>query len=214
MYARWIALAVVAILGCGGEVAKKTDDIKTDQEAVQPNVVDEDQQRAIAAIEAIGGTAEKDFGTRGKPIYCVNLVRSRATDADLHQLAAFKSLRVLFVNGPGVTDAGLKQIAHLVSLEELDLTGTSVTDKGIKELAPLQRLKRLILSTPAVTDVGLKELLPLTNLQELYLFDNGRVPQVTDSGAKHISSLTDRCAANVIRDLSRDIQVGLLNHGV
>jgi hypothetical protein len=25
---------------------------------------------------------------------------------------------------------------------------------------------------------------------------------------------TDRCAANVIRDLSRDIQVGLLNHGV
>jgi hypothetical protein len=67
---------------------------------------DEAEDKAVKAIEKLGGRIYRDMKAKDKPIFSVTL------------------------NGPNVTDAGLKHLAGLKQLQNLDLRFTQLTDAG------------------------------------------------------------------------------------
>ncbi|WP_165225709.1 hypothetical protein [Aquisphaera insulae] len=67
-------------------------------------------------------------------IDCLDLTRSKVTDAGLAHLAAFVKLQELNLTNTDVTDAGLSCLARIPTLETLNLTGTCVTDDGLRFL--------------------------------------------------------------------------------
>ena len=71
---------------------------------------DEAEEKAVKAIQKLGGSIYRDMKAKDKPIVAV------------------------VMRGPKVTDAGLKHLAGLKQLRKLDLTGTKVTDKGKADL--------------------------------------------------------------------------------
>jgi hypothetical protein len=77
------------------------------------------EERAVQAIERLGGKVLRDEKAPGKPVIAV------------------------FLNTPAMTDAGLEVLGELKQLRELDLTGSRVTASGLKELAGLQQLQTL-----------------------------------------------------------------------
>jgi hypothetical protein len=125
-------------------------------------------------------------------VVAVHLGGTRATDADLKELAGLRHLQALYLEGTAVTDAGLKRLAGLEELERLRLSHTLVGDAGLKELAGLKRLRTLGLRGTGVTDVGLKELAGLESLREVDLTDS-RVtgPGLTDvARRKHLRTVS------------------------
>lgn len=138
------------------------------------------QDKAVKAVERLGGMVTRDETQPGKPIVGVDLSFKQVTDADLKELAPLKNLKNLNLAYPRhrdddftqprlVTDDGLKHLAQLNNLTAIDLTGTKVTDAGLKHLAPLTKLTALDLSRTEVTDDGLKHLAPLKKLNHLTL---------------------------------------------
>src|SRR5436190_17813763 len=114
---------------------------------------DEAEDKAVKFVEKLDGRVTRDEKATGKPVVTVSLNFAKLTDADLKELAAFKSLKTLrLVSVEKLTDAGLKELAALSTLTELDLTRTKVTDAGLKELAPLKNLTALWLGETQVTD--------------------------------------------------------------
>jgi hypothetical protein len=89
--------------------------------------------KAVKAIEKLGGTVTRDDKATGKPIVGVDLDRTQVTDAGLKMLAGLKQLQKLNLDHTRVTDTGLKELAGLKHLEVLVLSGTKVTDAGLKE---------------------------------------------------------------------------------
>jgi serine/threonine protein kinase/DNA-directed RNA polymerase subunit RPC12/RpoP len=146
-----------------------------------------DPERAVAALEKLGATIQRDGNQPGNPVVVVRLKDTKVTDADLEPLAAFPQLRILDLTGAtNVTDSALKGLASLTRLQELYLGQTTVTDAGLKDLAPLTNLQKLGLEATGVTDAGLKDVAVLTQLQYLNL---GRTA-VTDAGLKDLAPLT------------------------
>jgi internalin A len=139
---------------------------------------DENEDKAVAAIEKLGGKVTRDNDKPDKPVVGVNLQNKKMTDEDLKELATLTKLTNLNLTGTQVTDVGLKEIAQLTKLTDLNLTLTKVTDAGIKELAPLNSLIKLNLWGTKVTDVGLKEIAQVKGLTELVLHST----KVTDAG--------------------------------
>jgi len=90
---------------------------------------DADEDKAIAAIEAIGGRVERV--EKGGPAGCVHLHDSQGSDAGLAHIAGLKSLKGLYLDSTQVTDAGLAHIAGLTELDGLNLEESKVTDAGI-----------------------------------------------------------------------------------
>jgi internalin A len=139
---------------------------------------DEAEDKAVKAIQDLGGRITRDMNAKDKPIVSVDLGSTKVTDAGLKHLAGLKQLQWLNLTNTKVTDVGLKPLARLKHLRELDLRNTKVTDAGLKPLAGLKHLRELDLRNTKVTDAGLKHLAGLKQLQ-LLLLSNTRV---TDKG--------------------------------
>jgi hypothetical protein len=96
--------------------------------------MDNDQEEAMAGIEALGGTVESDEGSSGKPGIRVNLGFLPVTDAGLERLKGLARLRWLDLERTRVTDAGLECLKGLTQLRRLDLWDTQVTEAGVEGL--------------------------------------------------------------------------------
>src|SRR5437660_1373306 len=90
--------------------------------AAAPLCADDAEDRAVKAVEELGGKVIRDDKDPAKPVITVDLYGTR------------------------VTDLGLKELAPLRGLQKLDLSHTRVTDLGLKELPPLKGLQTLGLS--------------------------------------------------------------------
>ena len=118
--------------------------------------VEEEDDRAIKAIEALGGKVVRDENVPGRPVTSVEF--AKVTDAGLKQVARLKRVTSITLAGTEVSDAGLKELAGLRRLRSLDLTGTPVTDAGLTELKAVKNLHRLIVTDTKTTDAGVAEL--------------------------------------------------------
>jgi len=100
---------------------------------------DDAEDRAVRAVEKLGGSVFRDDKAPGKPVVAVSLMHMRgepkmAGDADLKDLAALTHLKKLILWGTDVTDAGLKHLVSFQQLQMLSLRGTNITDAGVKQL--------------------------------------------------------------------------------
>jgi hypothetical protein len=125
------------------------------------------EDRAVRAIERLGGNVLRDPATEGHPIVGVELGNTPVHDADLVVLRQFPDLRELHLIGTEVTDAGMKELGQLRGLQTLNLRRTRVTDRGLRELGELVNLRSLDLADTQVTDAGLRELRGLAGLRWL-----------------------------------------------
>ena len=126
----------------------------------------------------------------------------RGTDADMKQLAGFRNLAKLNLDG-SVTAAGLKELAGLVKLAELRLGEEQVTAAGLKELAEFKGLRSLSLSSLQPTDAAITELVRLTHLEELEL--NGTSLHATD--IKGLAALNRLSTLRLHTVSDRDLEV-------
>lgn len=108
-------------------------------------------------------------------------------DAELRNLQAMRSLRLLDLNGTCVTDAGLVHLLGCVDLELLCLWDTAVTDAGLALIGRLPGLRQLGLGNTAVTDDGLVHLAGLRRLRLVQL--SGTL--VTGPGLRHLHGLPE-----------------------
>jgi hypothetical protein len=97
---------------------------------------DAGQERAIAAIEGLGGWVIRDQTGPEKPAVRVflDLFGTKVTDDDLVLLRSLTNLRELRLSNTQVTDAGVEHLKGLTRLQILDLSDTQVTDTGVEEL--------------------------------------------------------------------------------
>ena len=116
------------------------------------------QERAIAAIEKVGGKVQRDETLPNKPVGIVTLSKPNITDAQMAHLKGMTELKKLYLGGSKITDAGLENLKGLTKLEILGIGNTKVTDAGLVHLRGLYNLKLLSLSRTKVTDEGVKEL--------------------------------------------------------
>src|SRR5262249_4533586 len=119
-------------------------------------------QRAIAAIEQLGGSTYRDEHVRGRPETDVVFYRP-IMDENLDLCKAFPSLRSLTVAQGTITNAGLTRLAALNPLQRLYIRRSPITDAGLKDLERLPHLYVIELGDTEVTDAGaakLKETLP------------------------------------------------------
>src|SRR3954452_6604591 len=72
--------------------------------------------KAVALVEKLGGSAKRDAKKAGRPVISVELRNTKATDADLKELAVFKQLVSLCLDNTQVTDTGLKELAAFKQL--------------------------------------------------------------------------------------------------
>jgi internalin A len=106
----WIIVVAVALGGMGQAAADDAED------------------KAVAAVEKLGGMVVRDAAKPGKPVTEVSLPGARVTDADLKQLAPFKGLTRLNLHNTGVTGTGFKDLAPLKGLTWISLTSSSSGD--------------------------------------------------------------------------------------
>jgi internalin A len=138
----------------------------------------EQQAKAIAEIEKMGGHCSMDDNSPNKPVIAVALVGNKVTDAELEHLKELNALTSLTLSRTNITDAGLEHLKGLTQLEYLILDGTHITDAGLENIKALKQLRTLDLTATQVTDAGLGKLIGLTKLSTLYLLDT----KVTDEG--------------------------------
>src|SRR5262249_46579968 len=127
------------------------------------------QDKAVAAIESLGGTAEVDASSPDRPVLKVNLEGKEVTDSQLEPLKGLSRLQTLSLARTGMSDAGLAILEYLPSLQRLDLAGTRVSDAGLKHLRKLTQLRDLDLGLTDTTSAGLSYLEGLEQLQRLDL---------------------------------------------
>lgn len=166
----------------------------------------ERQRRAVAAIEALGGSvsyATPDWADdealprtslrRWLPqdyfdsVNYVDLQALDVADSALVDLCGLTGLEKLDLSGTQVTGAGFVHLQGLARLKSLDLDGAPVTDAGLAGLHGLTGLEELDLSRTQVTGAGLAKLRGLTGLQELWL----HATNITDAGLAHLHGLSD-----------------------
>ena len=145
----------------------------------------DDQARAIAAIEKLGDKVTVDEKSPDKPAIGVNLTKTEVMDAGLVHLERLTQLQWLDLGGTQVTDAGLKHLEGLTQLQWLGLLDTKVTDAGLAHLKGLTQLQLLYLQGTLVTDAGLVHLKGLTKLRWLYL----QGTRVTGAGLVNLKGL-------------------------
>jgi hypothetical protein len=149
----------------------------------------EDQEKALAEIQKLGGHVTVDEDAPGKPVIEVNLAQTPVTDAGLTLLKALPRLQVLDLSQTQVTDAGLASLKGLDQLQSLYLLRTNIADAGLQQLASLPNLRDLNISQTQVTDAGLQYLKGLHQLRILYV----RQTTVTDAGAQELQKALPNC---------------------
>ncbi len=96
--------------------------------------MDNEQEKAIAEIEALGGRVEFDEKRSGKPGIQVDFSFLPVTDAGLEQLKGLRQLQWLDLERTKVTDGSLECLSGLTQLQRLDLCDTQVTEAGVEKL--------------------------------------------------------------------------------
>jgi len=71
------------------------------------------EEKAVKAIEALGGRVERDETLPGRPVVSVDLDGTKVTDSDLKVLRELKDLQTLDLSRTQITDAGLKELKEL-----------------------------------------------------------------------------------------------------
>jgi hypothetical protein len=90
------------------------------------------QQRAVEAIERLGGKVEYDDVTQA--VIKVDLHNTKVSDNELKNLRAFGELRWLDLRITGIGDEGVAHLKKLKRLTFLNLFRTNLSDKGLAEL--------------------------------------------------------------------------------
>jgi len=144
------------------------------------------RDRAVAAVEKLGGTVEVDETRPGRPVVGVDLSRSAATDADLVLLEALPDLEVLDLRLTSIGDAGVAHLRGSKALRFLNLFRTRLTDAGLDHLTGNAGLETLLVGGTRVTDGGLARLAAFPRLRKLSVFDT----QVGDAGLEHLRGLS------------------------
>lgn len=167
------------------------------------------QLRAVAGIEALGGFCEFDnpdvppgpveawFRERLPRSYFDNVWMVGMSsaqlpqqgqllrDADLAYLSRLPGLQLLDLCGTPIGDEGLRHLAGSRGMWRLQLRGTQVTDAGLAQLAELKQLDTLWLDETRVSDAGLVHLTGLPLLRDLGLFHT----QITDAGLDKLARI-------------------------
>jgi hypothetical protein len=164
------------------------------------------QDQALAGIQKLGGTFERDRRADGEPVVKVDLSGRPVADADIESLKALTQLNSLVLRGTKVTDAGMALLKTTGKLRNLDLDDSGVTDAGMAHVSALTSLRGLHLAGTGVTDAGLAKLSPLTKLWVLSL----RGTEVTDAGLVHIRALTTLRVLNLERTKVTDAGIAQL----
>ncbi len=153
-----------------------------------------EKERAIAAIQKLGGVVDVDSKNPDKPVVGVNLKYTKVDDASLEHLKGLGTLEVLRLQGTTVTDDGLVYLKGLTNIEALELSRTKVTDRGLKHLTGFSKLQHLDLGGTEVTDKGLEHLKKLINLETINLSE---ATGVSDAGLVHLKALTKLSKLNL-----------------
>ena len=114
-------------------------------------------------------------------------------DAELRNLQAMRSLRLLDLSGTNVTDAGLVHLLGCVDLEVLCLWDTAVTDDGLALIGRLPNVRQLGLGNTAVTDSGLRHLAGLRRLRLVQLAGT----EVAGPGLRHLHGLPELASVSL-----------------
>ncbi len=96
-------------------------------------------------------------------------IGSSVTDADLAQIGAISTLRVLNLPGGDFTDQGLRALSALSHLELLRFSSPQVTDEGMSTIARYPALRFLHLINVPISDDGLIPFAGVDRLESLYL---------------------------------------------
>ena len=145
----------------------------------------ESEQKAIQAIEAVGGRVlgiaqnddrlEVDYHLgSSSPIEG----QAPLTDEHLAILEDLPKIVHLHLGRTSVTDQGLSHLEGLPNLTRLNLERTKITDVGLKHLENLNNLTYLNLYATEISDTGLLHLKNLSKLKKLYLWQT----KVTKAG--------------------------------
>src|SRR5689334_2938770 len=116
------------------------------------HAADDAEDRAAAAIKALGGRVVEDPDQPGRPVTHVDLAGVENVRDGLTRLPALKRLQHLGLRGTTVTDADLALLKPLATLEAVDLSRTAITDNGLEQLKHLNRLQWVTLSDTRITD--------------------------------------------------------------
>jgi hypothetical protein len=156
-------------------------------------IAGEAEDKAVQAIEKLGGNVLRNEDDPGRPVVVVDLSGTDVTDNDLKALTPLASLVSLDLHGTRVTGSGLEALAHLKKLERLYLSDSAlddrdsgITDRGLKGVGKLRNLTILHLGGTHISNAGVKNLAQLVNLRELSLMGT----DITDDGLKHLAALT------------------------
>src|SRR5258708_24177 len=71
---------------------------------------EESEEKALQAVEKLGGRITRSTKKDGNPIVAVDIARTKATDEDLKGLKEIKNLQTLILTDTAVTDEGLKEL--------------------------------------------------------------------------------------------------------
>ena len=133
-----------------------------------------DAATAIAALEKIGASIERDDKEADKPVVAVDFYGTKAKSAALVDLEAFPQLRKLNLYFAEIGDEGLAQPQGADQpAASLDLGATRIGDKGVPSLKGLTNLRYLSLSYTHIGDKGMATLKGMTKLETLKLSDLG-----------------------------------------
>ena len=153
----------------------------------------EDRERAVAAIQKLGGKVEVDATDSGRPAVKVSFRNTKITDEELSHLKVLTDLKELDLSHTDITNAGLRHVRGLTQLTKLDLSFNKVHDDGLAHLKDMAKLKWLDLERGCkepktfISDSGLKHLKGLSALEHLNLSWN----EVTDGGLEHLKGLSN-----------------------
>ena len=161
---RWLLMAIggtlfILFLSCAGLVGSYQI-WRSGQQA--------QQRRAVAAIEALGGTATPSLSNskpwtvileQGDAPNVIKLNEKRIRDNDLQVFESAPTTRGLFLFKNQITDEGLVHLKDLKMLETLDLRrNPGITDAGLVHLENLKSLKQVYLMSTGVTPAGVSKL--------------------------------------------------------
>jgi internalin A len=202
----WLPLFLICVFGLslfGCRPPREPNNVSTKRNAVasgadtEPNdgvppPKAEDVAAAVARVEALGGTIQKDGSGNvvGMRIPVPDMANNdpAANDKDLATFAKVTTLTNVFVGSTNVTDAGLKHIATLPRLKSLAIVSADISSESLKCLKDKTMLESLDLrECMRIDDDGLKHLKGLTNLKALKL----KCTAPGDKGLMHLSALSD-----------------------
>ena len=101
----------------------------------------EEQERAITALEELGAKVDRDESVAGRPVVTIRVVL-REKEC-LRLVKAFPTLKTLVARFGQLSDDDLKPLEGLTRVETLNLDSNEITDAGLSHLEGLRSLRVL-----------------------------------------------------------------------